>query len=234
MRKIVIIISLLVLVFGMADITQAVPSLGVATDVAYIGESGQSGLEAYQDYFVNTFIADPTPGVDDHGFAIGPSGNDLIVFTNYTNVDIYLLTTSFVNVANSPTLDGSGLTLFPSSGQFDGYQTSTTNGKKNYYGVNLGTVDLDWISLPSNPFVPGQFYALNVELDYIGSIASTEYFFSVADLNKNGTLEANGSNHDDFSPKTTSSHGWQVPEPSSLWLMGLGLLGLGFFSRKKQ
>ena len=203
----------------------AVPSLGVATQFGYVGSTGQTGLESYQDYFVNTFIT----GTDaTHGFLIGPSGSNLIVFTNITGANIYLLTTSDVNTANAPTLNSLAMVQFAGTGQFDGYAPTP------YYGRNLGPVTVGpgaWSTLPSNPFTPGQFYALNVQLNYSGSIGPSQYFFAVADANGLTGLQASGGGGfgpDPFSPKTTSA----VSEPGTLLLLGSGLVGLGLLRRR--
>lgn len=213
---------------------QAVPSLGVATEFAYQGPE----FDAYQDYFVQEYIV---AGEELHGFAIGPSGSDLIVFTNILSSDIYLLTTEDVYQTNSPLFDGVALGLFEGTGQFNGYKPTP------YYGLNLGQVDGDWYALPSDPFQPAPYYAMDVPLTYSGEILAGQYFFAVADDNGTSGLQANGGHNnggisvftasgngsDSFSPATSSATG-VVPEPGTLLLLGSGLLGARFYMRKRR
>ncbi len=233
--------SALIMVLAIPALTaHAVPSLGVATNVAYVGSTGQTGLEPYQDYFVNTFI----PGTDEtHGFVVGPSGSNLTVFTNWTGYNIYLLWSSAIQDANSPSITGYTTQHYGAVGQFDGYTPA------NYFGVNLGTVDSDWAALPSNIFTPdgnrgaasgggtdtANFYALSLQLNYTGSILPGNYFFAIADTDGSGPT-GNGRkspNYDPFSPKTTSATGGKVPEPGTFLLLGSGLIGLAGWGRKK-
>lgn len=216
----------------------AVPSLGVATEFAYIGETGQMNLEDYQNYFVNTLIL----GTDEtHGFLIGSSGEDLIVFTSYIDADIYLLTTNDVESENNPELDAGNGSLglstvitqtLGNNEHFDGYKPLP------YWGVNLGPVDGSWYVLTG---FPGSqtFYALNVTLTYDGTIGPSKYFFAAADLyplyGSDGLDPQAGENegfHDPFSPMTDSAVG-SVPEPATMLLVGFGLIGLVGLGRKK-
>ena len=149
MKRLIVPLALVMVLVIPAITAHAVPSLGVATNVAYIGGDGQTSLEPYQNYFVNTFI----PGTDaQHGFVVGASGSNLIVFTNWVNTNIYLLWTNNTEAANKPMINGVEGVNFGRVGQFDGYTPA------NYYGIDLGPVITSgpgaWEGLPTGIFTP--------------------------------------------------------------------------------
>lgn len=236
MKKIIgltgFLVMALVLVAG--GPAYATPSLGLATHNAYVGQAGQTELEPYQDYFVDIFI--PSSG-EPHGFTIQGSPDTLILFTNILDAPIYLLTSSDVNAALDPHINGTDFTEFAGTGQFDGYSPLP------YWGLEIGTIDSSnpeaggWELLPGSPdgpFNPEPFYFLEVTLTFSGFLEDPSYFFLAADANGDGDgLHADSGAPDPFSPKTTSA--FYVPEASTLSMMVIGglLIILGFVIRRK-
>lgn len=236
----------------------AVPHLGVATNGIYYYAQGDE-FEPYQDYFaIGSAPASANGG--HHGFEIGPSGSNLIIFTNYTDYEIYLLTDNLTGNNNNPTFGGTSLGEISvyATGQADGYKPTP------YYAIKIGkvkdngTINPGWYELPydpfegdpysGDPFNPDTYYAYSASLEYTGTLACPNsydvctYFFAAADKAPNGGdgyLSFNSSNPngnsstDAFSPKTTSAVA-RVPEPATLLLLGSGLLTLGILGWNKN
>ena len=233
----------IVLFFGVLVIFSAnvlaVPSLGVTTNGIYYTASGNS-FEPYQDYFASG-SAPASDNDGNHGFAIGPSGSTLTIFTNILNADIYLMTdTDTWNTSGNPQFGEQEFTQIPyETGQADGYKP------RPYFALNLGHVNTStWTLLPTNPFSGGNFYSYTAAIEYSGTIPIGSYFFASADIGNNGLNfnSSRGSSTDPFSPKTTSAVGNEgsvpssgsVPEPATVLLLGSGIIGLAGLMRKKQ
>jgi hypothetical protein len=109
----------------------------------------------------------------------------------------------------------------------DGYKPTP------YYALNLGSVNNllvtgSWISATAPYLTSGgkEFFTLRGTFDGSG-LSMEDWIFAIADANKNGIVFESGQ--DAFSPKTTST---TVPEPATLLLLGVGLVGLGILGRK--
>ncbi len=199
MKSIKLIFFSVLLIAAIPVSAMATPSLGVATG-SYAYTSANPPTDAYIQYFADNNLS---PGTYE-GFLIGPSGSTLTVFTSITGDNIYLCWENAIQTANSPTITGytSSTINVP---KIDGYNSDP------YTGVNLGSVNSSWTTLPAADFSPGTFYALTLTLNYSGTLPQGYYFF--AEVNDGAS----------FSPKTSSA---TVPVPPGLLLLGTGMAGL--------
>lgn len=147
------------------------------------------------------------------------------------SVNVWIVTN-----AGSETTFTVGSSLFNLTTQISGISTSgNIDGySQPYYGVNLGSINSNsaWISA-NNTTAPdlvtgsGRFYLISGVFQ--GSLPNGSWIFAIADADEDGIIFENGV--DIFSPKTTST---VVPEPSTLLLLGAGLLGLGAVARRRK
>jgi hypothetical protein len=205
MKKLFLVLFLCSTLLFIGNTAMAIPNLGVAP-----GAPGDPGLA--------------TASFD--GFPMPTSGGSLTIWYGNNSggaldlaSNIWLLTTS----ANGDDFS------FSVGGDFSSHpEFAVASYHTPIYGVNLGNAST-WGSLNqtfySYEFAGKNFLYLNGDLDtgLLGAEVG-DWMYAVLD---NGGKILGG----EFSPKTTSSQA--VPEPTTMALLGFGLVGLAGFGRKR-
>jgi len=232
MKKLIILIIGLVILFSQSE-TFATPSLGVASYTGeYLYKEGDAPPtgDKWIQYFNHPTLV--PSGSELEGFVIGPSGSDLAVFTSYNPsvYDIYLLANTGPN--NLPITFG-GADLNSSNiggyiGQVDGYLQDNT-----YYGLQLSDDINDWLEVNDTNYFETTYYIYKRPITYANGYDQEDYFFAMADTNGTDGLQFGSGKKDDFSPKTSSTCDEKIPEPTTLSLVGMGILGVFGWLRRK-
>jgi len=207
MKKFLVFLCAVTLVFGMGGMAQAITVYENYTGYQYVGEN-----EEYGFYFDLPLLNDPVIWGSDYG----PTGTDSdLTLANdvATGFEGTPFVSAFFNVvlfsedwASEET--GISLTAFYSGVEYD-----------------LGTTS--WSESTWWPFNDDGYYTITGELSMPDFLADP-YGDLVIQASSTGWL-----NYNDFAIVEVGVGGVPTPEPSTIILLGLGLLGLVGVNRKK-
>jgi hypothetical protein len=236
MKSITLILALFLVLLS-ATVSSAIPALQIYLEGATYDTTSETWvLNTSSDTFTLWVLGD----ISHYGSISDVKLAAAVATSELSGGSIALASTTASGITDPSTPVGPVFNVISADGAVPTLGDGSPLAPHGIYGA--GTSFFEWslgdftlIDSPIGDFITayptsfsdmGQINAYNVTASGFTSIHFDAYDHFIAGNS--------GKYKYDFAPFSHDGEGNQVPEPSALWLVGMGLLGMGFFGRKNK